>query len=384
VIDLREARLRSSPSFRLVAFDQLGGRERDAFQSLTEEPDFYGLLSPPPSSALPVKSVSRDAALLFMTLREPGRVPYLLTTLFGGNANERLRQLVLDGVFEVEHEGQFKGGAGALSILGLEKGEEATTRVARLSREAICYAAALEGLSIGELAARLYMYNRVPSTPEIQRKLGDEERVLSYVVGDSRVARQLGARWMREVSGDAWLMWRTRQSTPRLDFKLYVSPTLDSLPAAFSLAVDAFRRVGCARFKIGRTSFGLIRPDKFVAYFPSLEEVREAADLICASASGISAHGVPFTAAIDADGLVSWGMDPPRFEQVLPRQAHQSWRQWLAERIAVYMLTAREAASDDISAFVLNRLALDQIDVTSWTPNLAIWRNRACKDEDVV
>ena len=47
MIDFCQARLRSNPSFRLIPFDQLEERERRAFQSLSEEPDFYGLLDRP-------------------------------------------------------------------------------------------------------------------------------------------------------------------------------------------------------------------------------------------------------------------------------------------------------------------------------------------------
>jgi len=82
---------------------------------------------------------------------------------------------------------------------------------------------------------------------------------------------------------------------------------------------------------------------------------------------------VPFTAPIDSDGLLSWGMDPPRFEQVLQSQQLQSWRQWLTGRIAVYVLAGREAGTD-VHSFIRNRIELDGVDPVSWTPNLAIWR----------
>ena len=170
---------------------------------------------------------------------------------------------------------------------------------------------------------------------------------------------------------------------PRHDFKLYVSPTLDSLPQAFWVMVDTFARVRCSQFKVGRTAFGLVRPDKLVAYFHNLDQLREAAELIRASAAGLAAQGVPFTAAIDPAGLVSWGMDPPRFDQVLAWQEHQSWRQWVAERIAVYTLAAKESDAEDIPGFALHRVSLDGIDTTTWSPDLAIWRGRAGTEAEV-
>ncbi len=95
--------------------------------------------------------------------------------------------------------------------------------------------------------------------------------------------------------------------------------------------------------------------------------------MIRRSAAGAVAQGVPFTAPIDSDGLLSWGMDPPRFEQVLQSQQLQSWRQWLTGRIAVYVLAGREAGTD-VHSFIRNRIELDGVDPVSWTPNLAIWR----------
>ena len=383
MIDFREMRLRSNPHFRLVPFDQVEERERGTLEPMAKEPDFYGLLVPPATSALPLKSVSRDAALLFLTLRQPACVPHLLTNLFGANAHHRLRELVLDGVFEVEQAGGFISGAGALPFFGGGGGDTPSSRVAQLSVDAIAYAAAVEGLSASETAARLYMYNRAPSTPQLQRQFADDDRLTDYLVQGAALAGQLDSHWVRGVSQESWLTWQRAEPAARHTFKLYISPTLDGLPHVFPVAVDTFARVKCSHFKIGRTAFGLLRPDKFVAYFTSLEQLQEAAELIRASAGGISAQGVPFTAAIDADGLASWGMDPPRFDQVLAWQEHQSWRQWLTERIAVYTLAAKESGTEDILGFVRHRVSLDGIDPGTWSPSLAIWRGPAGTDEEI-
>src|ERR1700726_2825051 len=139
MINFWEARLRSNPHFRLIPFDQLEEREQRAFQSLSAEPDFYGLLEPPSASVIPVKSMSRDAALLFLTLREPACVPHLLTSLFGPNVEDRLRQLVLDGVFEVEHAGGFVSGVAAFPFFGGRPDDVSTCRVVQLSLDAIAY-----------------------------------------------------------------------------------------------------------------------------------------------------------------------------------------------------------------------------------------------------
>jgi hypothetical protein len=383
MIDFLQVRLRSNPRFRLLPFDQIDEREQRPLKPLAAEPDFYGLLAPPANSELPAKSVSRDAALLFLTLREPACVPQLLTNLFGAEVQGRVRELVLDGVFEVERAGKFVSGAAAFPELAGHGGELPGSRVAQLSTDAIAYAAALEDLPVGDLAARLYMYNRAPATPQLQLQFADDDRLIHFLTGDTAATRQLESHWVREISQGAWLMWQGPASVSGHTCKLYVSPALDSLPQAFQIAVDTFVHVRCSHFKVGRTAYGLLRPDKLVAYFTSLEQLKEAAELIRASAAGLSAQGVPFTGAIDAEGLVSWGMDPPRFEQVLPGQEHQSWRQWVAGRIAVYALAARESGAQNIPEFVLNRVSLDGIDTATWSPNLAIWRGRAGSEEEV-
>lgn len=375
MIDLSKTRLRSNPLLRLIPFDYIEARERQTFEKLAEEANFYGLLIPPASSALPIKSVSRDAALLFLTLREPACLPHLLTTLFDSKYQDRIRELVLDGVFEIEQDGQFVSGAAALPLWQVEGGALSVGRTAQLSADAIAYAAALEGLPVQEIAARLYLYNRAPASPAIQRRFADDEQLMSFLVDGTAVSKQLDSVWTREDIHNAWIMWRRTDVPLESKFKLYVSPMLDHLPQAFQSAIDSFAKVRCAQFKIGRTAFGLLRPDKFVAYFSSLDQLQEAAELIRASASGIAAQGVPFTAGIDGDGLLSWGMDPPRLDQVLRSQQHQSWRQWVAERVAVYTIGAKEGVpKQDVHSFVLERVRLDGIDTTTWTPNLAIWR----------
>jgi hypothetical protein len=383
MIDPGVTRLRANPRFRLLHFDQVEEPERKPLESLAAAPDFYGFLSPPSSSALPVKSVSRDAALLFLTLREPACVPHLLGNLFGEDVQKQLRQLVLDGIFEIEQGGRFVSGAEAFPELEASNGDVPSSRVAQLSAHAIAYAAALEGLDSADIATRLYMYNRAPATAPLQQKFASDDDLIRYVIEGSVSSRQLESHWTREVIQQSWLMWRHAGSNSRHNFKLYVSPSLECLPQAFAIAVDTFVHVKCSHFKLGRTAFGLLRPDKLVAYFVTLEELQEAAEMIRASAAGITAQGVPFTAAIDADGLVSWGMDPPRFDQVLSGQEHQSWRQWVAGRLAVYTLAAKASGAEDIPKVVLQRVGLDGIDTATWSPNLAIWRGSAGSEEEV-
>ena len=80
---------------------------------------------------------------------------------------------------------------------------------------------------------------------------------------------------------------------------------------------------------------------------------------------------------------MSWGMDPPRFEQLLGLQSPHSWRQWVAERVAVYTVAAKESDAENTTEFVLRRIAMDGVDTATWSPNLAIWRGLAGSSEGV-
>ena len=381
MFDLRATRLRSSPRFRLISFDQVDDKERRLLEPMAADAGFYGLLAPPANSSLPVKSVSRDAALLFLTLREPACVPHLLSSLFGADVQNRVRELVLDGVFEIEQGGRFVSGLAAFPEIVSTETAVQRSRVAQLSTDAIAYAGALEELELAEIAARLYMYNRAPVVPRFLRQFADDEKILEYLIAGTVTDRALQSHWKRQNSSQGWLFWQGEGRAGPHPFKLYVSPAVEALPQAFQIAVDSFARVKCTQFKVGRSAYGLLRPDKLVAYFVDLDQLREAAELIHASAAGITTQGVPFTAAIDREGLVSWGMDPPRLEQVLADQTHQSWRQWVAARIAVYTMAAKESGAEDLVGFVLERVGLDGIDTSTWSPNLAIWRGLAETEE---
>ena len=382
MIDFRTARVRSNPSFRLLPFDHCDEPERRTFAKLAEDPNFYGVLVPPSTSSAPVKSLSCDAALLFLSLREPACAPHLLASVFASHMQERMRELVLDGVFEIELGEGFVSGGAALRLLGDISSEPPDSRLAQLSADAISYVASLDAITTSEAAMRLYMYNRVPCTPILQRQFASDASILAYLTGETNVFRLLEKNWVRDAGQQAWLVWHNGEPAVHHRFKLFVSPVLQDLPHTFQVAMDAFLRVRCAHFKVGRTAFGLLRPDKFVGYFDTLEQVREAAELIRASSAGISAHGVPFTAAIDAEGLVSWGMDPPRFEQVMAWQEYQSWRQWVTERIAVYTLSARESGAESAADFARQRINLDGVDTSTWSPNLAIWRGSVATEDE--
>lgn len=377
---ISEAVLRSNPGYELVLLDRLEPVERER---VAEEADGhharYGLLRPSPDSALEPRVVSTDTALLFMTLTVPGHCPEYVRTGLGDHLPATLGRLVLDGILEVEVDGAFRSGAAAWAQLA-SNGQEGRRvgRTAELSEEAIRYGQALVALASvpAELVAtRLYMYGRRPVTPALRREMSPQT-----IVGDAWKA--LREAWMETPSTSTdspWRSWQPRRLGVRgprsfVSFKLYVSPTTETLPAAVLAVATALADApGVTGFKVGRTVDGVVRPDKMVAYFSSLQELNEGASRIREQAGDCHPHGVPFTAGVTDDGLLSWAIDPPHRSG--DRATRSSWRTWVSMRLGEYLLDASAGtASGDTNAgeawqVALARLALDGVDTGTWVPD---------------
>jgi hypothetical protein len=389
ILDFTNGRLRASDTFVLLGFDELTPAEQDGLATLREDPNFYGILKPV-NRLLPAKSVSKEAALLFLTLRRPQRIPALLASIFGDDPSP-LFGLLADGVLEVEHDGAFVSGPDALLLFQSTPLPCAAPHpLAALSSAAIAYAASYEGLDASALADKVYAFGRQPCTEAIRHRFAKNSDLMSFLVAEPGVSQLLSSVWASlGEEENPWLSWSTRNETQRLGYKLYVSPRLDAMPSLFGMTVRAMKRAQCQHFKIGRRGEGVCRPDKMVAYFASLDQLRQCAsliesDLVSSEISPRSAHGVPFTAPIDGAGFLSWGMDPPELVQVGEEFAHQSFRQWVAGRVAIAVLSAKGAKSPtDVVPSVLRRVELDGIDPNTWAPNLAIWREHAASAGDV-
>jgi hypothetical protein len=387
--DLANCRLRASRAFVLLGFDELGPAEQGRLATLRDDPDFFGLLKPV-NALLPPKSVTNTAALLFLTLQVPRRVPTLLASLFGEELGP-IHGLLADGVLEVEHAGAFVSGTKALSLLSTSAATASVSHsVSRLSLDAIECAASYEGLDATVLAQKIYAYGRQPCTEGVRRRFAKDSDLLSFLAVDPAVDDLLTSNWVRDTAAEsAWISWSAGRSTARLGHKLYLSAKVDGFPHLFAMGVRALKRARCDHFKIGRRGEGVCRPDKMVAYFASLDQLRECSALIEADLRPTDvfpalAHGVPFTCAVDAAGFLSWGMDPPKLAHADEATPFQSWRQWVAWRVAIAVLSAKSAGSElGIVPFVLQRLELDGIDPSTWAPTLAIWRPHADSPGDV-
>src|SRR5215218_5666274 len=261
-MELDRRAFRANPAFELVLFDRLEAREREALADLRKDPDFYGILRPREASlALGVKSVDRETALLFLTLREPGPLPSYMRTMLGDGTLRVVARLVADAILEVEQEGRFVSGAPALALFALagdrRSGQNGPGgRLAEISLAALRYAQDLAEDDPLILSFRLYGYNRRPLTPAWKRLLPKGDHVLAWLgVGPGGPRRSLLDRSWERTGGSAdwWLSWRSRQDSDLsgggATWKLYISPMPEALPESFGDILEALAAAKAAQFK---------------------------------------------------------------------------------------------------------------------------------------
>jgi len=331
-----------------------------------DDPELYGLLRPRPGAPLTARVASRDVALLFLTLASPAPLPaYVAATEPDGRVAARL---VLDGVLEVATQHGWRSGPGAL---GDDDGSSVVEgRLAQLAVLGLRCAQALDGVDADAIAMRLYRYGRRPVSPAWRRRLGDEAAVARFCGLDDEgvAARALRTRFAEASARPFWRLWLAR-GRPRRDagrtHKLYVSPDAEALDGALAVAAQALPEA--TALKVGRGLEGILRPDKIVAYFAGLDDLQAGAARLRERLDGCPAHGVPFTAPITSDGLLSWGVDPPA-----GATGSESWRLWLAQRLADELVAARHSGSEPWRA-ALARLRLDGVDTATWVPEARLF-----------
>jgi hypothetical protein len=376
-----EARLRSNPQYELVVLDRLATAERDLIDG---DPDLYGVLRPYPGTELTPRAVSAATALLFLTLNEPAPIPAYVRVRLGEDTEATIARLVLDGVLEIECAGDFVSGARAGEILRLGTSDAGQGRIGALSRAAGLYGQelAVGGLPEDPLGLRLYSYGRRPVTASLAARLGEPAALEAHLgidaAGPARAA--LDAHWVSTTAPEPayWRSWRPRRSahedpTVHSFYKLYVSPDLDTVGVACTVVATTLARMrGVTGFKVGGDLDGLCRPDKLVVYFERLDDLHAGAGVVRTRLDGCPAHGVPFTAAITRDGLLSFGADPPASDE-----ARTSWRRWVSRRLAEYLVAG--VGHPQPWQFALARLRLAGVDTDSWIPPSGLWETaRAC------
>jgi len=381
---LGEQTFRAGTEYELVVFDRLAPQEQILLAELREDAGFYGILRPRDGSGRTMRSVDRDTALLWLSTQSPGRLPFFVWEgVDHAVATRRVTQLVLDGVLEIELEGSFVSGARALPVFGPGESTRTAGRLNHLADEALRYGESLRLEDADELAARLYSYGTVPLSPTWTRRLTGSDEVLDFLGASpgTSLHRDLASLFTHTPAQEdgAWMSWsKASRRTPRATdpvYKLYVSPQPEDFPRTFRELVQVLAVHDHLQFKVGASALGVLRPDKAVVYFENVEMLQRAADLLATRLASVAPQGVPFSAEIAGDGLLSWGMDPPRNARVLSWHDYDSWRLWVVRRLARAIVTAQSEphGGADASRYAVERLRLDGVDVEAWTPSNATW-----------
>lgn len=292
-------------------------------------------------------------------------------------------QMIFDGILEIEVNGKMLSGPAARHVVYDEApSTEQQSALTALSREGLEYGAALKTSDVTTLSARLYSYNCIAASRRWRRLFFDRGAVEAHLgITDARVAETLSRRWVRlslETTHPAWMAWRSvvaeYPGEAGLTYKLYVSPDCTELREAFVATVETLSNSAAFHFKVGNGVYGLLRPDKIVAYFYELAGLQTTAARLLERLEGCAAHGVPFTAEIGGAGLLSWGVDPPPEEHAVPWLDRESWRGRICNLLASALSQAKAAPHNGLSAsqFALERARLEGIDTDTWTPTSSL------------
>jgi hypothetical protein len=376
---------RANPDYRLVLIDRLSAHDRSQLQEADCSEDLYGALVPQSGGAQGWRSVSCEMALLFTALTEAGPLPRYALRRLGRDLDHTIKRLLLDGVLQISLNDHFTCGPHVAELFGSQHPRSDRGRNFDLAVSALRYGQELIGLSDAELGDRLYFYGRKPVSPQLHGRLANTAALARFlgINDDGTLVRSLHHRWTRvpipQGVREYWWQWLSiseppRGTTRRASYKLYVSPVVNDTREALEAIIGALpHSQGVTGFKVGVGLWGISRPDKILVYFTELDDLYRFADLLRTRLSGCAAHGVPFSAAVSEDGLLSWGADPPRGATGGERTT--SWRMWVTWRLAEYLVSARTAALNTLEPwqYALERLSLAGIDTDTWIPANGMW-----------
>ena len=383
-VEVTEAEYRAGSTYRFVPVGRLTAEQQVTVGNLADDPEIYAVLIPLSAGAQTVKAIDQQTALVYLTLRDPGPLPSSMRAAFSDEPHAAIARLVLDGVLEIRNGDDFVSGPEAAALLTVDiKPGAPRGRLAQLSVQALRYGQHLDIENVQTLAGRLYAFNRQALTPAWSQRLPTREATAGYLgLADNDSVRLPSPGWVAQhaTTMSSWLAWRSSASAIRdvesPGYKLYVSPQPSAVAESLRITAEVVRKRGAHALKVGADIHGLLRPDKLVAYFASFENLGEAAASLAPRLAGMPAHGVPFTAEITTDGVLSWGVDPPRQERELAWTG-ESWRLWVAGQLASALVAAKTASNIvEPWRYALERIALEGIDPSTWVPSQRVFAAR--------
>lgn len=329
-------------------------------------------------------AVSARTAFLIRRLRRPRVLKAVAPGPLRPEEAGSVVRLVLDGVLEIEIDGRFVSGPAAWDQLcDPPRRRIPANRSARLTLEALAYGERLLPMPVALLAYRLYRYNTIPASPRWRARFPSSSAVAGWL-GLDEIERQPRFRthhWIanaRTGRSEPWFSWHRdpasqSQETGLPTYKLYVSPDPAGIRDVFQAAARLIIDSDAFAFKVGGDVFGVLRPDKLVAHFASHHSLMNTANALGSKLRGMRAQGVPFTAPLDANGLISLGVDPSSSAHG-DGMEHESWRLGIAGRLAGSIAVAASGSSGALTPaqFALARLTIDGIDLLASSGSRAV------------
>ncbi len=245
-------------------------------------------------------------------------------------------------------------------------------RTAHLSLAAIRLAASIFWTEPALAEHWLYRFGTMPRGSAVERDFGAGDGPIAVfgLSPGSRTRRMLEAAY-EATSLEGWYSFARRPARAKMvaACKLYVSPRPEALVDSFPRIADVFMLSEVQSFKVGRGVEGLLRPDKIIAYFEDHAHMQDTADVLGRSLRGCPAQGVPFTAEVGGNGLLSCGVDPPVGDVAA------SWRSWITKRLAGSLTTQRGLGHGDLVTVALADIRLAGVNPDLWLPTADFFRS---------
>ncbi|MCH9649447.1 MAG: hypothetical protein K0U98_14490 [Deltaproteobacteria bacterium] len=382
---LRPHVFRTSPSCELVVVDRLTAEEKRLWGDQLEGLSSYGVLRSKAGGE--ARAIDRDLALLLFTLQLPGPLPTFLCREMEPKVLLRwIRGLLAAGILELEMDGCFLNSEEALACFEDTQQEPAPmpteprlpARLKDISRAALVSASTLPDATSKKRARWLYGYHRQPVTPYWRAKLQTQEQIQEWLGLNGEPGLRLDGLGKRLIER-GWASWdfveRPRPGSEPT-FKLYVSPRAKDLPVALAGLSEILGPLDAFHLKVGCDLPNILRADKLMLYFATFEAMATAAERLQSRFGDLEPQGVPFTAEIGLEGLLSWGGDPPLSRHWSPEPTRRSWRQWITERLAeAFDEVDSLGGSESFPAWrrVTDLLALEGINTETWSPDPLRW-----------
>ena len=267
--DILELRFRVNPALKLVGHHELPAEQRTAFAEMAADAQHYGILFSDVIPELGVQAVDHYTAHVVDSLWQPATMCHLIPDAV------KAAGLVLDGVLQIQQNGSFTTGPAAYSVLFDRpfSGFTPADTISALSYDVLERSQMLLTADPREMSSWLYHAQTLPVTPQWARRLTGREQIEDFLgLGAGDALRQLLDDHFAPSEIPGWRSWQnltvSQESADHLPtYKLYISPRPEALPQALALAVPAFMEAGVCTFKLGSDAFGLLRPDKLIAYF---------------------------------------------------------------------------------------------------------------------